>query len=61
MHRPTITELAGIILIGAGVALALAFTDFGLSGTALAAIFTMLAEYRSLSRKSARRCRLAQS
>ena len=61
MYKPTIKELAGIILIGIGVTLALAFTDLGLFEAALVAIFTMLAEYRSSSRKSARSCKLAQS
>lgn len=61
MYKPTIKDLAGIILIGVGVVLALAFTDFGLSGAALAGTFTMMAEYRSLSRQAARSCRLAQS
>lgn len=61
MYKPTIKELAGILLIGVGVALALAFTDFGLSGAALAGIFTMLAEYRSSSRRSARSSKPARS
>ena len=61
MYKPTIKQLAGIILTGVGVVLVLVLGDFPLVGAGLAGIFTMLAEYQRVSRKSARRCTWAQS
>ena len=56
MYKPTIKDLIAMILVGLGTVLALAFTDFGLSGAALAGIFTMLAVGLE-ARRSARSCK----
>lgn len=56
MYKPTIKDLMAMILVGLGTAVALAFTDFGLSGAALAGIFTMLTVGLE-ARHSARGCK----
>jgi len=61
MHKPTIKQLAGIILTGAGAVLVFVGGGAGVAGAALAGIFTTLAEYRRVSRTSARRRTWAQS
>jgi hypothetical protein len=61
MHKPTNRKLAGIVLIAVGTALALASTDFGLSGAVLVGILTAIAEYRRVSGRSSRICKGAQS
>ncbi len=60
MYKPTFKELVGILVTGVGTVLALAFTDFGLSGAALAGVFTMLAVLLE-TRRAARGCRKGAS
>lgn len=55
MHKPTLKELAIIIVTGLGTVLAYAFTDFGLSVGALVASFVVLAVV--LEQRGERRCR----
>lgn len=61
MYKPSAMEIGVISLIGLGTVVALAYTDFGWWGAALVGIFTVLAEYLRLARKSARRDKLAPS
>ena len=56
MYKLTIKDLIEMIMVGLGAALAVAFTDFGLSGAAVAGIFTMLAVGLE-ARRSARACK----